>query len=148
MNFKKLGLIILLTLSAFSAGHYLGPKKVEIKEVEKIIYKERETTEEDKKTRSTRRETINPDGTRVVEIIRETDKKTRTDSQVEVDSERTSETKSVNQSQWSVGLYRSTSSYSATIDRRILGGLFIGVHGHSDHTLNNRELGIGLRIEF
>lgn len=148
MQFKKYAVAGLILVAVFVAGRFSSPKEVEIKEVEKVVYKERETTEEDKKTRSTRRETINTDGSRTIEVIRETDKKSRTDSQIETESERVSEGRTVNQSNWSLGLYRGSESFSATLDRRIYGGLFLGVYGRSDLTLNNREFGVGLRIEF
>lgn len=148
MNLKQYSLVALLILVAFSVGRFLGPKEVEIKEVETVVYKERETKEEDKQTRSTRRETVSPDGTRTIEIIRESDKKSRTDSRTEIESERSLESKSSNQSNWSIGIYKGEQSYLGTVDMRVIGGVFVGVYGRSDLTLNNREYGVGLRLEF
>lgn len=147
---KLIGLAIGLMLVSFSAGRFFGPQDIEVKEVEKIVYRDSQTTEEDKKTRSTRREVIAPDGTKTIEIIRETDKRSRTDSQTETESERSSESKSSSRPNWTVGVYKNVNNevYNISLDRRILGGIFLGIHGKSDRTLNDTEFGIGLRFEF
>lgn len=132
----------------FSAGRFLGPKEVEIKEVEKIVYQEREVKDEKKDTKSTRREIVRPDGTREIEIVRETQKETHSDSSKETESETISQKKSSNQSNWSAGYYTDKKEHLLTVDRRILGGVFLGVYGRSNKTLNDTGYGIGIRIEF
>lgn len=145
---KNLLIMAIVALLGFSAGRFMGPKEVEIKEVEKIVYKEREIKDERKDTRSTRREVVRPDGTREIEIVRETQKELHSDTQTEGSKETVSEKKTSNQSDWSVGIYTNQTQYLGTIDRRIIGGLFLGVYVRSDLTRNLPEAGLGLRIEF
>lgn len=52
--------------------------------------------------------------------------------------------------QWSVGAYMALTEpneYLLTVDRRILGNIYIGAYGRTQN-LNIPEAGIGIRIEF
>ena len=141
-----IGLAILIA-GSFSAGRFLSPRQVEIKEVEKVVYKDREVKDEEKRTRSVRRRVVSPDGTKTIEVVRETDRQSHTEKETDVSKETSKEVKTVSQPNWSVGIYRGTDGISATLDRRILGGFFLGIHGRSD--LQSRpEFGIGIRLEF
>lgn len=143
---KSILLIGMIALASFSAGRFLGPREVETKEVEKIVYKEREVKDETKDTKSTRKEIVRPDGTREIEIIRETQKAAHSDTQSETSQEKLSESKTTNAPNWSVGLYKGSDGYLGTLDRRILGGLFIGVYGRTDG--RSSDYGVGVRLEF
>ncbi len=148
MNIKKLSLPIVIALLAFSAGKFLSPKQVEIKEVEKIVYKERVVKDEDKKSRVERRTTTLPDGTKITETVRDSESQTRTDSSKEGSTERSKESSTTNQSQWSIGLYKSNEAYTGTIDTRILGGVFVGVSFHKAPGVSHVDVAAGLRVEF
>ncbi len=140
--------IIVLLITAFAAGRFSGPKKVEIKEVEKIVFKDRVKTSENTKIRSERRQTVLPDGTKITEIIRDRDTESKTDTKREGSSEKSKESKTTNQSDWSIGLYSNREVIAGTVDRRILGGVFLGVYGRSELPLSRPEFGLGVRLEF
>lgn len=145
-KYKFIGLALLVAAS-FSAGRFLGPKQVETKEVEKIVYRDREVKDESKDTKSTRKEVIRPDGTREIEIVREAQTQKHSDTSREQVTEKTSETKTLNAPDWSLGLYRGQDYYLATLDRRIAGSLFLGVYARSD-LKTKPEVGVGIRLEF
>lgn len=139
--------IVLLLVVAFCAGRFSGPKTIETKEVEKIVYKDRIVKDEKTKLRSERRETTLPDGTKIREIIRDRDTETRTDTKREISEEKSKETKQGNQSTWSIGLYTNREFLAGTLDRRILGGLFLGIYGRTVLPSTRPEFGVGLRLE-
>lgn len=147
-NLNKYKYFVLALVITFVAGRFTGPRQTETKEVEKIIYKERETKDEKTNIRSERRETTLPDGTKIVEIIRDRKSESHTDSSVEANKETSKDVKTINKPGWSVGLYSNREVIAGTIDRRILGGLFLGVYGRSILPLNKPEVGVGLRLEF
>jgi hypothetical protein len=138
----------ILILVAFFAGRFTGPKRVETKEVEKIVYKDRVVKDDKRETRLETRETILPDGTIIRETIKVSKKESSTDSRREYASEKEKQSSSSSQSQWSVGLYSDRKFLAGTIDRRILGGLFLGLYGRSDLEKPDPEVGVGLRLEF
>jgi hypothetical protein len=145
---KKISTCAIVMCACFLAGRFLSPKETEIKEVEKIVYRETTSKNEDKKTRSVRRVIVLPDGTKSTEITRETEKKTQETSKVEAKKEKVSEIKTKAQSDWSIGVYGNSNEFVSTIDRRILGGIFIGAYGRSNRDLNDRQYGFGVRFEF
>ncbi len=65
-----------------------------------------------------------------------------------MDSEKSKQSISVNQSDWSIGLYTDREKLSGTIDRRILGGIFLGVNVITDIKEMKPLPLIGLRLEF
>jgi len=148
MNLKQVGIGALLLVAAFSAGRFSTPKQVEIKEVEKIVSNEKESKDETKDFRIETKETTLPDGTKIKETVREKKKDTHLDASRETSTEKESLTKISNQSQWSVGVYTNKEVISATIDRRIFGGIFLGVYGRMNIPYSNLEYGAGLRLEF
>lgn len=148
MKLNHYKFIVLLLVCAFVAGRFTGPKQTETKEVEKIVFKDRIIKDEKTKLHSERRETILPDGTKIREIIRNRDTETRTDSKTEISEEKSKETKTLNQSTWSIGLYSNRENLSGTIDRRIFGGVFLGAHLRSELPLKRPEFGFGIRLEF
>ncbi len=148
MNRNHFILLFVALAAAFSAGRFMGPKQVEVKEVEKIVYKERVSSDETKNTNFEIIETTLPDGTKTRHRIRQRSTQTRLDSSKEADIERSKDIKTTLQSDWSVGVYRSREAFAATIDRRILGGIFLGVFGRSELPVSTPEVGIGLRLEF
>ncbi len=147
-NKNKLLFAGLALVAAFSAGRFLGPRSMETKEIEKVVYREKASQDDKKQVRVETRETILPDGTRIVENISDTKTETRTDSERSLDSEKTKVSIQTDKPQWSVGLYTDRKFLAGTIDRRILGGVFLGVYGRTELPLSTPELGLGLRLEF
>lgn len=143
-----IGLILICV--AFFAGRHFSPKTVEIKEVENIVIKKEEKKDENRNITVETKETVLPDGTKVTHTISHDQSQTRTDTKTSETSEKERTSKSSSeQAQWSVGLYTDKAHLLGTIDRRILGGLFIGVYGHSELSRPMPpEVGIGLRLEF
>lgn len=90
-----------------------------------------------------KREERRPDGTVIVETETNTDKRseTRKDTQSVAD---------LVKPQWSVGAYTNvnTDRFLLTVDRRIIGNVFVGVYGAYDVQRNDLSGGLGLRIEF
>jgi hypothetical protein len=147
-NLNKYKYIVLALLMAFVAGRFTGPKEVETKEIEKIVYKEREIKNEKTRTRSEVRETTLPDGTKIREIIRNRESEENSDTRREASEERSKESKSTNQANWSVGLYSNREIIAGTIDKRLFGGMFVGIYSRSGLPLSKPEFGLGLRLEF
>jgi hypothetical protein len=129
----KVKIIILAAVSVVSylAGQHIGNKvkKVEYIEVEKI----------QERVRTVTRIIERPDGSRETII----------DERKETETDRKSQMKKVAQSDWSVGLtygpsvFKQNEVYGLTVTRRVLGNLFIGAYGRTDH-----EVGLALRYEF
>lgn len=147
-NYKKILIIALISVASFSAGKFLSPKNVEVREVERVVFKDRIIQDDRQETHTRTKETVLPDGTRVKETFRDQVKESKRDENREqvTDKEKTSITN--NRSSWSVGLYTNKEMVAGTIDRRILGGLFIGIYGRSPIPLQKPEIGLGLRLEF
>lgn len=144
---KKI-IVLAAVLVAFLAGRYFSPKQVETKEVEKIVYKEKERSNEDRHTHVEIQEITLPDGTKVVQTV--SDERTHAEREASKETETSREVSSKSNSlqpQWSIGIYTDKETVDGSVDRRILGGLFIGIHGHSElHDLKPR-VGLGLRLE-
>ncbi len=147
-HINKYKMWFLILVCAFAAGRYSGPKSVETKEVEKIVYKDRIVKDEKTKTHSERRETILPDGTKIREIIRDRGTESKTDTNREYSQEKSKETKTVSRPDWSIGVYSNREFFAGTLDRRILGALWVGIHARSEVPLQRPEVGVGIRLEF
>ncbi len=148
LDLKRIGLTCLYVAIAFSVGRFMGPSDVETKEVEKVVYKDRVVTNDQKETHVETRETVLPDGTRIKEVIRDRKQQSTSDSNREVASEKSQESKTSNRPNWSIGAYTNKEFVASTIDRRILGGLFLGVYGRTNIPYSNPEYGLGLRLQF
>lgn len=135
-------------LVGFSIGRFMGPSYLETKKTEVSSTKTAQSAQEDKHERVETRETTRPDGTRVVETVRDTDTRSKTSSEASSLSKKEESLVSRSQSQWSVGLYTNKEVVAGTVDRRIIGGLFLGIYGRSSIPLAQPELGLGLRLEF
>lgn len=147
-HLNKSKVYILILIAAFSAGRFTGPKTIETKEVEKIVFRDKVIKDQNKKVRLETRETTLPDGTKVKETIRSRDTDTHINTSREVDSSKESESKTSNQSTWSVGVYTNKEFLAGTVDKRIIGGVFLGVYGRTQLPVSKPEFGVGLRLEF
>lgn len=134
---KKILVYILGALGLFALGRYTAPvsTKTEVKVVE--VIKEVEKKNEIKRERVIEK----PDGTKVTERTTETHTERETDTFK--DSQK-KESKTTTK-QWSIGVYKNIigDSYTLTVDRQILGPIYLGVYGRSDS-----EFGFGIRFEF
>jgi hypothetical protein len=149
MSKNQMKLAVVLLLAAFCAGRFSSPKSVEIKEVEKIVYKENEKSNEQKDTHFKVIEKTLPDGTKIKKTVRDSTQKSEKETQKDIASETERSSKTSSQSsQWSLGLYTSGRFYAGTIDRRILGGLFLGAYGRMNIPYSNFEYSLGVRLEF
>lgn len=147
---KKYALTILVGAVCFSAGKFATPAKVEIREVEKVVYKERSETKTDTAHTVDRREVIQPDGTRIIETTsstqRTSDKKTAVDSSS--DQSRVSITE--NRKEWMVSLGyeplipgHQSQNYNIHLQRRILSEIYLGAS-----LSTNQTIGISIGIGF
>lgn len=133
---KKYLSYIILGVVCFGAGWLTKPSEKEV--VTKFDEKMVENVKRDQIIVTERK----PDGT----VIRRREIKDRSEikSQTEL-----KQTVTVAKPQWSVGAYRDflKPGYSLTVDRRIIGNVFVGVYGQLSET-GDTGAGVGLRIEF
>ena len=146
MDLKLLGYgllaLLLVGLGGYGAGRYMTPAKIQVKT--EIITKEVEVTKKDVKI--IEHEIKRPDGT--------IDKTTTTEDKTVVSDSRDSKSKASEvvvgvKPQWKVQAlttFKPTSFsylYGISVERRILGPVFVGVHANTD-----KNVGISLSFEF
>lgn len=131
---KKVGVLIVVALAFYSIGRFTGPTKIEVKEVQKVVYKER--VRRDRET--SERETHRPDGT----VVKERETRTVTDRNRDVDSETSKETKTTSRPNWRIngGYIPAIQNFQETryqlgIERQIIGEIYAGVIATSDKTV-------------
>lgn len=141
---KKYKSIAILLIVAFALGSFFGPKKTEIKEVEKIVYKERSETKRDVKRTVKKKETINPDGSKTIETETEHDSSTNRSTDKSLDSDKTKHSTTNLRSDWFlVGMYRpDVQMYGVGIQRRIISEIYLGAYGFQDRTYGI-SIGVG-----
>jgi hypothetical protein len=139
---KKIFVVSVLCLVCFSLGRFASPAKIETKEVEKIVYKERVTQDR----RTVTRETKRPDGT----VIKERDTQVRTDRNTDASSETSKETKTTNRPDWrlSGGYIPAVPGFQEPrfqvgLEHQILSDLYAGLYVTSD-----RNIGLSISIGF
>ncbi len=142
MNFKKYLVAIALLLAAYTTGRFSGPSKVEIKEVEKIVYRESETKDRNLNSNETSKETRLPDGTVIIEKIKNKEYETRSERNTSTQSERILEKKTEARPNWHMGVVYEPAimetqavRYTGLIERRIMGEFYIGLSGSSEKTV-------------
>lgn len=150
MGINKTHLItVVLCLVCFSAGKFLTSPKVDIKEVEKIVYKERSTTKTDTNHTVDKKETIKPDGTRIIETSSSTQR--TSDKKTDIDTAKDSSKSHVTESRpdWHITatyipvMYgHSIQSYGLDIQRRIFSEMYLGVSVSTQKTIGV-SIGIG-----
>ena len=138
---KQAAGVLLFGALCFSAGKFLSPAKVETKEVERIVYKER--TDTTKKV--DKKETIHPDGTRVIETASET--KRVKDTSADIESQK--ETKTTSRPDWRVSLnYVPSYSnhvqiYGLDIQRRVFSEIYVGAFVNTQ-----KQIGLSISMGF
>lgn len=148
-SFKlAVGTLIFGALS-FSAGRFFTSPRIETREVDKIVYRERAEIKTDTDRTVDKKETIKPDGTRIIETLsttkRTTDKKSDTSLNKETERYTLTETRK----DWHVTLtylpvlpgYQD-SKYTLDIQRRIFSEIYLGASVSTDKTIG-LSLGMG-----
>lgn len=138
---KRIGLTLAVGLVGFSIGKFTGPAKVEIKEVEKIVYRESTNVSRDKY----KKETVLPDGT----TIREEGSTTKKNTEIGVDKESEKLSKTDARPDWRLNVtYQPTlvtfQDQNITLDlqRRIIGEVYLGLSVSTQKTVGI-SLGVG-----
>jgi len=133
---------IALTALAYAGGRYLTEPTVITKNVE--VIKEVEVIKRD--VRTVIKEVVRPDGTKETDTVIED----RTRERTRTDSDRSNETIVTNEKpQWKVDLSTRTKIqdlipvYGASVSRRIIGPVFVGVNGWTDSSF-----GLSVGLEF
>lgn len=138
---KQLAAAVGLVALSFAAGVYFGPKKVETKEVEKIVYRDRVVESKKKDTVTRTKETQLPDGTKIKETIKDEKSESTKDSQSELRHDKFLERKTESRPDWRIGaVYKPTlpgiqgEVYGVTIERRVIAEIYLGVTAATDRT--------------
>lgn len=140
-KFKFLGLAGLACLISYSAGRFTSPAKVETIEVERVVYKDRVVKDTEKDVTTKTKETTLPDGTKIKETTKEDKSKSKSERESSAASEIIKEMKTENRPNWRVaGIYspalpNQETTYGLTIERRIVGEVFLGVTASTDKTV-------------
>lgn len=139
-----------LLVIAFALGVFFGPKKTEIKEVEKIVYKEKTDTKINSKRTIGKKEVIHPDGTRTIETISTIDRSTDKKTDTSVDAERSREEITESRPDWRLHVIHfpeligyQDKSTTVDIQRRILSELYLGVSVNTQ-----KQVGFSISIGF
>ncbi len=126
--------LVVVAAACYSIGRFTGPTKVETKEVQKVVYKERVTRDRE----TSERETKLPDGT----VIKERETRTVTDRDRSNESETTKEMQTTNRPTWRIsgGYMPSIPSfqeprYTAGLERQVIGEIYAGIVVGSDKTI-------------
>jgi uncharacterized membrane protein YfhO len=139
-----------IAVAAFLGGNYLGPKKTQIKEVEKIVYRESVDSKTNSKRTVVKKEVKRPDGTIEIETSTSIDRSTDKKTDVTLDRENSKEVKTDNRSDWRlnanyypeiIGIQDKSAAFD--LQRRILGELYIGLSVNTQ-----KQLGISFGIGF
>jgi hypothetical protein len=141
MNYKKYIAPALIAVVAFSLGRFATPAKVELREVEKIVYQQNESTEKDTNTVVTEKETRLPDGTIIKEKTKDQKTSTKTEKEIREDKERSLEKIVENRPGYRVGFGYEPAivnfqpvRYTLMVERRIFSELYLGVSASSEKT--------------
>jgi SRSO17 transposase len=146
LKFKILTIGLVIAAS-FSAGRFLTSPEIQIKEVEKIVYRESTEQKHNQSTVTKSKETKLPDGTVITEQVSRTKEASETKSETEMD--KTKETLKVteNRPDWHLNvsnLYGSDSqSYTIDIQRRIIGEVYLGIN-----VSTSKQVGFSIGIGF
>lgn len=150
VNKRQIMVAIVLVATSYSVGRFTGPTKVEVKEVEKVVYQERVKKDSERTVERNIRETTLPDGTVIKEVLQTRNTKTKTDSDTSAVRESSSSQTTTNRPDWRIGLgYNPTipsfqeQSYSFRLERQLIGELYAGVQLDS-----RRQVGFSLSIGF
>jgi hypothetical protein len=133
MNQKMVIGAVVIAVVAFSLGRFTGPKKVEVKEVQKTVYVEKEQREREQNVTETEKETRFPDGTVVREKTKTKETQSKTKTSTEARETKVSERSIESRPSWRIGIAYEVSiesgrevHYSLILERQLLGEIYLG----------------------
>jgi hypothetical protein len=149
-NLKMYGAIAVVVCGAFFVGRVSGPARVETKEVEKIVYRERSDEKKDVTTSMRVKEITMPNG----EVVKETivDTHESSDKSVAIDLHKDTEKQTItnNQPDWFLSLTYEppligwqSEQYTMTLSRRLFSTIYVGASASTD-----RSIGVTIGIGF
>jgi hypothetical protein len=150
-NFKIPLIIVACLVIGFSAGKFSSPSKVVEHTVIQTVTKEADSKKTENDVIVTERTTKKSNGDVVTEVIHEKDHKSEVDHSSEQSSLIIHDKTTENRSNYSVGVYTSTrKDLLINVDRRILGGVSVGIYGLYDPSqrIVDTRFGVGVRLEF
>ena len=147
---KQILIALFLVAVSFSVGRFTGPAKVEVREVEKVVYQEKTKKDVERTVERNTRETVLPDGTIIRETLQSRNTKSKTDIDKNVTSETSKESITDNRPKWLInGRYIPAipgfqeTKYQLGLERQILSDLYGGIYVTSD-----RNIGLSISIGF
>jgi hypothetical protein len=139
---KQIAVAILLLAVAYSIGRFSTPAKVEVREVEKVVYRERVKKDEDRRSTRNTRETRLPDGTVIKESVRTIDRRTVTDTSREGSSQIERSQVTENRPGYRIGIQYvppianfQPQRYGLYVERRLFAELYLGLAVDSNKTI-------------
>ena len=148
-NLQKILALLMLCGVSFGLGRYMTPEHVEYREVEVVKEVIKEVVKENikKNTQTKTVETWYPDGRHTIEtyiLNQDTiiiEKELLAEKEIKKEIEKIIDNKKPN---WLVGVsYGNRQDYGITVDRRVLGPIFLGAYAKTD-----KDLGIAVKMEF
>lgn len=141
-NLKKISIILVISACSFLIGKYSTRPAIEIKEVEKTVFKERI----DISRNVNKKEVIKPDGTRIIEISSITNQR----SDTSIHKELSKDQKTTSRPDWRINLIYQPKIdvlqdqvVTADIQHRLFSEVYIGAFVTSQKTVGV-SLGIGI----
>ncbi len=150
MNYKTILIVVAALTAAFSIGRFSAPKKIETREIERVVYRENENINRNQNLIEVITETRLPDGTIIKETRKEKETSTQTERQRDSSSETIKSTSIQTRPSFRVGaLYEPSiegfqeDSYSLIVEKRIVSELYMGISVSS-----NKTVGITVSLGF
>jgi len=135
--FWTMGIVII----TFGAGRLTAPKRVETMEVERVVYRERETKNRDQSVDEVVKETRQPDGTVVIERHTKKETTTQVERATDATSQKDVSTSIESRPSWRLGVVyeppvpeHQESTYSVIVEKRLIGEIYVGTAVSSDKT--------------
>lgn len=142
MKYKKIGYLIAGLSVAFSIGRFTAPAKVQTKEVERVVYRENQSTNRNQNLVEIKKETRLPDGTLITETRKENQTSTQTQTEKNSESKKSSSKTIEVRTAYRVGAIWEPvikgfqeASYSVTLEKRLFSELYVGVSVSSQKTI-------------
>lgn len=134
IKIKRAILALVISIGFFFLGKYSTPTKVEIKEVEKIVYKESTSLKTNIDRDFDKTITEKPDGTKITEIKTKTVRTSESEKNKDLNSEVSKSNVIINRPQYRLNLsyvpkfINPNEYYRLGIDIRIVSELYVGIN--------------------
>lgn len=132
--------LVVIAVICFAFGYQFGTGRVQTKEVEKIVYRDRVVENKESQIDRNTRETRLPDGTVIKETIQSRNTRTRVDSESSLSSDR--ELTKTARPEWRItGGYQppipsfQESRWSVGLEKQLIGELYGGLSVTSERTV-------------